>query len=187
MTLIDLIARRCKWSTKLIWRRRARAPARPFRADLRGRPRRLSTPRGRRLPELGRRREPRRQSALPWARSRPARLDLHRGAHGALHPRHVAHLRGRLSRLGNEPGGLSPHRRTRPCRERRARLLARGPPALPPPLRRGPAAPPPPDAIRLSAALAALVWALHPLRVESVAWITERRDVVSGALALAAT
>jgi len=45
----------------------------------------------------------------------------------------------------------------------------------------------PPDAIRLSAALAALVWALHPLRVESVAWITERRDVVSGALALAAT
>jgi protein O-mannosyl-transferase len=46
---------------------------------------------------------------------------------------------------------------------------------------------PPPRAIRLGAALAALVWGLHPLRVESVAWITERRDVVSGALALAAT
>jgi tetratricopeptide (TPR) repeat protein len=27
---------------------------------------------------------------------------------------------------------------------------------------------------------AALLWAVHPLRVESVAWITERRDVVSG-------
>jgi protein O-mannosyl-transferase len=46
---------------------------------------------------------------------------------------------------------------------------------------------PPPGAIQLGAALAALVWGLHPLRVESVAWITERRDVVSGALALAAT
>jgi len=46
---------------------------------------------------------------------------------------------------------------------------------------------PPPRAIPLGAALAALVWGLHPLRVESVAWITERRDVVSGALALAAT
>ncbi len=46
---------------------------------------------------------------------------------------------------------------------------------------------PPLRAIQLGAALAALVWGLHPLRVESVAWITERRDVVSGALALAAT
>jgi hypothetical protein len=28
--------------------------------------------------------------------------------------------------------------------------------------------------------VAALLFAVHPLRVESVAWITERRDVVSG-------
>lgn len=32
----------------------------------------------------------------------------------------------------------------------------------------------------LSAALAALLFAVHPLRVESVAWVTERRDVLSG-------
>src|SRR5919108_29795 len=32
----------------------------------------------------------------------------------------------------------------------------------------------------LSAALAALLFAIHPLRVESVAWATERRDVLAG-------
>jgi tetratricopeptide (TPR) repeat protein len=35
-------------------------------------------------------------------------------------------------------------------------------------------------ALPLAAALAALLFALHPLRVESVAWATERRDVLSG-------
>ena len=34
--------------------------------------------------------------------------------------------------------------------------------------------------LRLAAAAAALVFAIHPLRVESVAWVTERRDVLSG-------
>jgi hypothetical protein len=33
---------------------------------------------------------------------------------------------------------------------------------------------------RLGAAFAALFFAVHPLRVESVAWVTERRDVLSG-------
>ena len=32
----------------------------------------------------------------------------------------------------------------------------------------------------ISAAFAALIFAIHPLRVESVAWVTERRDVLSG-------
>jgi Flp pilus assembly protein TadD len=35
-------------------------------------------------------------------------------------------------------------------------------------------------ALRLGAAVAALFFALHPLRAESVAWITERRDVLAG-------
>ena len=35
-------------------------------------------------------------------------------------------------------------------------------------------------ALRAGAAMAALFFALHPLRVESVAWATERRDVLSG-------
>ena len=33
---------------------------------------------------------------------------------------------------------------------------------------------------RIAAALAALFFAVHPLRVESVAWVTERRDLLSG-------
>ncbi|HEX7939068.1 MAG TPA: tetratricopeptide repeat protein [Gemmatimonadaceae bacterium] len=37
-------------------------------------------------------------------------------------------------------------------------------------------------ATELGAAFAALVFAMHPLRVESVAWVTERRDVLSGLL-----
>src|SRR5204863_4105438 len=35
-----------------------------------------------------------------------------------------------------------------------------------------------------SAGFAALVFAIHPLRVESVAWVTERRDVLSGLFCL---
>jgi Tfp pilus assembly protein PilF len=35
-------------------------------------------------------------------------------------------------------------------------------------------------ALPIAAALSALFFAIHPLRVESVAWITERRDVLSG-------
>jgi tetratricopeptide (TPR) repeat protein len=35
-------------------------------------------------------------------------------------------------------------------------------------------------ALALAAGSAALLFALHPLRVESVAWVTERRDVLSG-------
>lgn len=38
----------------------------------------------------------------------------------------------------------------------------------------------------LPATFAALFWALHPLRVESVAWVTERRDVLCGVVALGA-
>ncbi|MFI5362594.1 MAG: tetratricopeptide repeat protein [Elusimicrobiota bacterium] len=34
--------------------------------------------------------------------------------------------------------------------------------------------------LRLAAALSALLFAVHPLRVESVVWATERRDVLSG-------
>jgi len=32
----------------------------------------------------------------------------------------------------------------------------------------------------VGALAAALAWGIHPLRVESVAWVTERRDVLSG-------
>jgi tetratricopeptide (TPR) repeat protein len=38
------------------------------------------------------------------------------------------------------------------------------------------------SAITAAACLAALLFAVHPLRVESVAWATERRDVLSGCL-----
>ena len=41
-------------------------------------------------------------------------------------------------------------------------------------------------ALRAGAAVAALIFAVHPLRVESVAWITERRDVLCGVFFLLA-
>jgi tetratricopeptide (TPR) repeat protein len=48
-----------------------------------------------------------------------------------------------------------------------------------------PGATPDHPATLLGAAAAALFFALHPLRVESVAWVTERRDLVSGLFYLA--
>src|SRR5437016_1102153 len=41
-------------------------------------------------------------------------------------------------------------------------------------------------ALAVSSGVAALVFAIHPLRVESVAWVTERRDVLSGLFYLVA-
>ena len=38
----------------------------------------------------------------------------------------------------------------------------------------------PTPALLFSATLGALIFAIHPLRVESVAWVSERRDVLSG-------
>src|SRR2546425_181409 len=46
--------------------------------------------------------------------------------------------------------------------------------------------PTPRAALSLAAAAAALLFAVHPLRVESVAWITERRDVLCGVFFLLA-
>ena len=43
-----------------------------------------------------------------------------------------------------------------------------------------------PTAHALGAAVAALLFAIHPLRVESVVWITERRDVLAGVFFLGA-
>src|SRR6185369_15215948 len=37
----------------------------------------------------------------------------------------------------------------------------------------------------LTMLLAGLLWGLHPLRVESVAWVTERKDVLNGLFSLA--
>ena len=47
-------------------------------------------------------------------------------------------------------------------------------------------APEPRGALRFAAAVAALLFAVHPLRVESVAWVTERRDVLCGVFFLLA-
>src|SRR6266516_4577150 len=44
----------------------------------------------------------------------------------------------------------------------------------------------PSPGVDAGAAIGALLWAVHPLRVESVVWITERRDVLSGLFVLLA-
>lgn len=43
-----------------------------------------------------------------------------------------------------------------------------------------------PQAVRWAAVAGALLWAVHPLRVESVVWATERRDLLSGLFLIAA-
>jgi tetratricopeptide (TPR) repeat protein len=45
---------------------------------------------------------------------------------------------------------------------------------------------PSPEAVSLGAAFSALLFAVHPLRVESVVWITERKDVLCGLFFLSA-
>jgi tetratricopeptide (TPR) repeat protein len=57
--------------------------------------------------------------------------------------------------------------------------------ATPPPHDRGRAEPD--VTLCMGAALAALAFGVHPLRVESVAWVTERRDVLCGLFFLLAT
>src|SRR2546428_13537528 len=57
------------------------------------------------------------------------------------------------------------------------RLLTR---ALPSPSEHG-------YALAVSSGVAALVFAIHPLRVESVVWVTERRAVLSGLFFLLTT
>jgi protein O-mannosyl-transferase len=44
---------------------------------------------------------------------------------------------------------------------------------------------PEPPGLRWAAAAGALAFSIHPLRVESVAWVTERRDVLSGVFVFA--
>ncbi len=41
-----------------------------------------------------------------------------------------------------------------------------------------------PPRVEAAAVLGTLLWAVHPLRVESVVWVTERRDLVSGCFVL---
>jgi len=43
-----------------------------------------------------------------------------------------------------------------------------------------------PEGVRIAAGFGALLWAVHPLRVESVVWATERRDLLSGLFLIAA-
>src|SRR5881397_4071388 len=107
--------------------------------------------------ELGRRQEFPREPALPRAWLDPAQLDVDH-APGPLHSADVDDLRLGLPALGHEPPRLPPDQSP----------SARG------------------HTLAVSAAFAALVFAIHPLRVESVAWATERRDVLSGLFYLSA-
>src|SRR5438093_452261 len=75
--------------------------------------------------------------------------------------------------------------RKKKARKLEAALKAQNPPQLPQRERREPVALALPQRWNLwqapvLIAFAALLFAIHPLRVESVVWVTERRDVLSG-------
>ena len=91
---------------------------------------------------------------------------------------------------GMDPGAIT--RQSAAARGQRRAALFRGAAALGARVRRGVGTSPaagyghagPGLPISLGAAFAALVFGLHPLRVESVAWVTERRDVLCGLFSL---
>src|SRR5580658_9424462 len=117
-------------------------------------PQRLRQPRRRPLPQQHFRRR----------RPHPSRrgIRLHLGIHPLLAPARVAQPRTRRRVVRHKPGRRPLHQRAPACHRSR--------PALP-----GPAQA---RRRRLGRGIGALFWALHPLRVESFAWIAERKDVL---------
>ena len=94
---------------------------------------------------------------------------------GALPAVELAHSRVRLCALGHGPIWLPSDQSTYSCSQYRAVLLHKSLAVINcfVRIRKN-------RQLNLSAAFSALLFGIHPLRVESVAWVTERRDVLSG-------
>ena len=139
------------------------------------------------VPQLGRQRELPRQSRVSWARPRACPLGLHERVLRPLHPADPPHLEPQLGPGRDEPLGLSPGECAAAhganavlfyfvARRLLAAAIADGAQAG----RRGPD-------LCAAAAVAALVWGVHPLRVEPVAWITGRADLLCASFVLLTT
>src|SRR5439155_10944961 len=123
---------------------------------------------------LGRRSQLARKPGVSRPVARASALDVHYDARRTLPAAQPAHARARLRRLGHESEGI-PLDESRPARGGHGALYVLLVAMLERERERGSDL-----GVAAAAVVGALFWGIHPLRVESVAWATERRGVLSG-------
>ena len=106
-------------------------------------------------------------------------MDVYDLSQQPLQAAHLDHVSNRLSGLGHATFWISLDQSLVALRQRNPFLLPRGSSAV---ASRAGSAAAGELALRISAGFAALIYGVHPLRVEPVAWASGRENVVSGPL-----
>ena len=145
------------------------------RRRLRDRLRHLPPGARRRVRQLGRLRQRREQHGRPRPRPDAAPVDVDGHGSRPLDPADLDELRAQLRARRAQPARLSPPQSAAARGQRRRSSTSSPAGCCAPPGPRAPSRPCP-----SGRRFAALLFAVHPLRVESVVWVTERKDVLCG-------